>query len=142
MITGKVNQVNKTIELQYPNFAKERRVVVSVRSYDDAATVLRIRRLKFIAGELRSFIKMRLYAYTKGDSLTPERERALKKLRFIVDSYSEGSLLRLAKHVAGSQISFSVLMPIKPSPAKTHFDNHIVPIIKYCVELFEQDRMR
>ena len=138
MIIHKVNPENKTVELQYPSFSKMKPVVIPVRSFDDASSVVRIRTLKFISNEIRHFVKMRIYAYTQGNKMTKERQKALNHLRFIVDTYSEGSVIKLAMHIANSRNSFAVLMPIKPSPAKTHFQNHIVPIIKYCMDLYEQ----
>lgn len=138
MVTAKINPQERTLTILYPEFTNMDPVVIRVRSYEEAQTIVKIRQLKFIANELRSFINMRHYAYVKHNALTPERQRALKRLRFIVDNYSEGSLLSLAKRVAGSMLSFSVLMPKKDSAAKTHFDNHIVPILKYCIKLCQQ----
>lgn len=138
MITHKVNPIARTVELQYPTFAKIKPVVIPVRNYDEASAVVRIRTLKFISNEIRSFINMRNYAYSYGNRMTQDRQKALNHIRFILDSYSEGSIERLAMHLANSRISFAELMPVKQSPAKTHFNNHIVPIIKYCTDLSEQ----
>lgn len=118
--------------MQYPSFSKTKKVDVRVRSYADAEAVLRIRTLKLISHELRSFINMRHFAYVNSDSLTKERFQAIKRFRFIIDSYSEGSILKLATMVVNARVSLSVLMPIKPSPAKTHFETHIIPVMEYC----------
>lgn len=138
MITAKVNPQERTVTIQYPEFAKQKPDVITIRSYDEAAAVMRIRNLKFISNEIRSFAKMRNYAYTNSGTLTIERQKALRKLYFIVDTYSEGSLLRLAMHVSNARVSFATLMPTKPSPAKSHFDNHIIPIVDFCTELYEK----
>ena len=138
MITAKVNPIDRTVTLQYPDFAKEKPATIKIRSYDDAASIMRIRNLKFIAGEIRSFAKMRNYAYTMSNTMTIERQKALRRLYFIVDTYSEGSLLRLAMHIANSRVSFAELMPVKASPAKSHFDNRIIPIVDFCTELYQK----
>lgn len=139
MITAKVNPIERTVTIQYPTFAKQKSDTIVIRSYDEAASILRVRNLKFIVSEIRNFAKMRNYAYTASGTLTIDRQKALRRLYFIVDTYSEGSLLRLAMHIANSRVSFAELMPIKASPAKSHFDNRIVPIIEYCTELYEQE---
>lgn len=136
MITAIVNRQNKTATITYPEFAKMKPVVIKVNSFEEAASILRIREIKFISNEIRSFIKMRSFAYNQTNTWTTERTRAINHLQFVVDTYSEGSTYRLAKHVANSRVSFSALMPVKESPAKTHFDNHIVPIIQYCTEIY------
>lgn len=138
MITAKVNPKDRTVTILYPSFSKQKPVILSVRSYEDAAIVMHIRNIKFIVNEIRAFAKMRNYAYSTSNTLTMERQKALRRLYFITDTYSEGTLLRLATYIANSRISFSVLMPMKPSPAKTHFDNHIIPIIDFCNELYEK----
>lgn len=138
MITGKVNPTKRTVTIMYPAFAKQKSVIVSVRSYKDAETVTRIRNIKFIIEEINSFAKMRNYAFTVSNTLSLERQKALRRLYFIVNTYSEGSLLRLSTQIANSRSSFSVLMPLKASPAKTHFDNHIILIIDFCTELYEK----
>lgn len=138
MITAKVNPKDRTVTILYPEFSRQKPAIIAVRSYEEATTIMRIRNIKFISGELRSFARMRNYAYTLGNTLTIERQKALRRLYFIVDNCSEGSLLRLAMHIANSRVSFSVLMPLKVSPAKTHFDKHVIPIIDFCTELYEQ----
>lgn len=138
MITSKINLQTRTLELQYPSFSKLKNESIPVHGYDQASSLLRIRLLKFLSNEIRAFVKMRIYAYATGNRMTVSRQRALNHLRFVLDSYSEGSVNRFAKHIANSRASFAELMPVKPSTAKTHFDNHIVPIIKYCTDLYEQ----
>lgn len=135
MITGKVHPESRTLEIRYPEFSKIKSTIMSVRSYDEANAILRIRTLKFLVAEIRSFVSMRNYAYVKNNTLTKERTKAIKHLRFVLESYSEGSIERFARHIAGSRVSFAALAPTKPSNALTHFDNHIIPIIKYCQEL-------
>lgn len=137
MIISKINLETKTLELQYPSFSKLKRESIPVHGYDQASSLVQIRTLKFISNEIRAFVKMRIYAFSTGKRMTVSRQKALNHLRFILDNYSEGSLLRLCKHIANSRVSFSEIMPLKPSPSKTHFDNHIIPIIKYCTDLYE-----
>ncbi|WP_312139472.1 hypothetical protein [Sphingobacterium sp.] len=135
MITGIVNSKSRTLEIRYPEFSKVKSTIMSVRSFDEANAILRIRTLKFLVAEIRSFVKMRNYAYVNSNTLNKERTKAIKHLRFVLESYSEGSIERFARHIAGSLVSFAALAPSKPSNALTHFDNHIIPIIKYCQEL-------
>ncbi len=138
MITSRINLENSTLELEYPKFSKIRTEIIPVNGYDQASALVRIRTLKFLSNEIRAFINMRIYTYATGNKMTIARQKALNHLRFIVDSYSEGSLLRFAKHIANARISFSELMPIKASSSKTHFDNHIIPILKYCSDIYEK----
>ncbi len=138
MITHTINPIMKTVEIQYPNFSKMKPVTIQIRSFNDADSVVRIRTLKFISNEIRSFINMRNYAYATGNRMTKERQQALNRLRFILDNYSEGNIVNLAKHIANARVSFAELMPVKPSPSKTHFNKHIIPIIKYCTELYDK----
>lgn len=136
MITAIINPEARTATMTYPVFAKKKPIVIRVRSYQEAEAILRIRQLKLISNEIRSFINMRSYAFNHSRTWTTERTRAINHLQFVVDTYSDGSLIRLAKHIANSRMSFSTLMPYKMSPAKTHFNNHIIPILEYCTELY------
>lgn len=138
MITAIVNPTERTATITYPAFAKMKPVVIKVRSYQDAVSILHIRQLKFVSNEIRAYINSRNYAYSVTNTLTPERQRALNHLRFVVDSYSEGSFVRLAKHIANSRTSFATIMPTKDSPAKTYFNNHIIPIIAYCTAVYQE----
>lgn len=142
MITAIVNTESRnqtmTLKITYPEFAKKKPVFIKVNSYQEAEILLRIRELKFISNEIRSFINMRRYAFEHTQTWTAERIRAINHLQFVVDTYSEGSTLRLAKHIANSSASFSVLMPYKESPAKSHFNNHIIPILQYCIKVYNQ----
>ncbi|WP_149525668.1 hypothetical protein [Sphingobacterium hotanense] len=92
MITGKLHPESRTLEIRYPEFSKIKSTVMSVRSYDEADAILRIRTLKFLVAEIRSFLSMRNYAYVKSNTLTKERAKAIKHLRFVLESYSEGSI--------------------------------------------------
>lgn len=136
MITAIINPEKKTATINYPAFANKKPVVIQVRSREEAILIMQIREKKFVANAIRSFINSRHYTYVKYEALTPERQKAILHLRNIVDSYSEGSFFRLAKHVASSLLSFSTLMPRTESNAKTHFDNTIVPIINYCIAFY------
>lgn len=138
MITSKINLETRTLDIHYPEFSKQKDESIRIHGYDQASSLVRIKLLKFLSGEIRAFVKMRIYAFSTGNRMTVSRQRALNHLRFILDSYSEGSVYTFAKHIANSRVSFSEIMPLKPSPAKTHFDNHIVPIIRYCSDLYER----
>ncbi|WP_313261928.1 hypothetical protein [Sphingobacterium sp.] len=139
MITTKINLETRTLDIHYPEFSKQKDESIRVHGYDQASSLVRIKLLKFLSNEIRAFVNMRTYAFATGNRKTVARQKALNHLRFILDSYSEGSVNRFAKHIANSRVSFSELMPVKPSPAKTHFDNHIVPIIRYCTDLYERN---
>lgn len=139
MITTKINLETRTLDIHYPEFSKQKDESIRVHGYDQASSLVRIKLLKFLSNEIRAFVNMRTYAFATGNRMTVARQKALNHLRFILDSYSEGSVNRFAKHIANSRVSFSELMPFKQSPAKTHFDNHIVPIIRYCTDLYERN---
>ncbi len=139
MITTKINLETRTLDIHYPEFSKQKDESIRVHGYDQASSLVRIKLLKFLSNEIRAFVNMRTYAFATGNRMTVARQKALNHLRFILDSYSESSVNRFAKHIANSRVSFSELMPVKPSPAKTHFDNHIVPIIRYCTDLYERN---
>ena len=139
MITTKINLETRTLDIHYPEFSKQKDESIRVHGYDQASSLVRIKLLKFLSNEIRAFVNMRTYAFATGNRMTVARQKALNHLRFILDSYSEGSVNRFAKHIANSRVSFSELMPVRPSPAKTHFDNHIVPIIRYCTDLYERN---
>lgn len=136
MITVIINPEKKIATINYPAFAKMKPVVVKVRSKEEAILIMQIREKKFVSNSIRSFINSRHYTYVKYEALTPERQKAILHLRNIVNSYSEGSFFRLAKHIASSLLSFSTLMPKNESKAKKHFDNTIVPIINYCIAYY------
>ncbi|SEG62507.1 hypothetical protein [Sphingobacterium lactis] len=139
MITALLIPQQRKIVISYPNFTKIKPVEITVRSSAEAHTIIRIRTIKFITNEIRNFISMRCYAYTAGNRFTAERQKALCKLRHIIDTYSESRLEILASQLANARVSFAELMPIKPSPAKTHFDNHIVPILSFCTAIHENN---
>jgi len=137
MLTARVDQQSRTVILMYPSFAKKKQYAVKVRSYDEAATVLRIRTLKFISNEIRAFVNSRAYIYDHTGTMTKSRQKAINHLRFVLDNYSEGAINRLANRIRNSRLSFAELMPTRPSKAKTYFDNHIIPIIQYCTDYEE-----
>jgi len=80
---------------------------------------------------------MRRFTYQHKGTMWKERERAIAHLQMIIDSYGTGSLLCLAKHVANARVSFSTLMPLSESPALTHFNKRIIPIIQYCTDYYQ-----
>lgn len=137
MLTASVNPQAKKLQITYPEFAKMKTEVIDVRSYDEASSVLRAKTVKFVCSQVRSFIHMRRFAYEQKGSMWKERERAIEHLQMIIDSYGTGSLFRLAKHVANARVSFSTLMPLSDSPALTHFNKRIIPIIRYCTEYYQ-----
>lgn len=135
MIKARIDQSTRELILIYPSAYRKKAAAIKVRSYDEAATIHRIRTLKFIVAELNAFVNSREYIYTQSGRMTSSRLRAIKHLRFILDNYAEGSIHRIASRIADSRLSFAELMPTKPSPATTYFNNRIVPIIKYCDDL-------
>lgn len=137
MLTAVINPQAKKLQISYPEFAKMKTEIIDVRSYDEASSVLRSKTLKFICSQIRSFIHMRRFAYEQNGSMWKERERAIEHLQMILDSYGTGSLFRLAKHIANARVSFATLMPIGKSPALSHFNNRIIPIIQYCTEYYQ-----
>ncbi|NQD71653.1 hypothetical protein HP439_13065 [Sphingobacterium shayense] len=138
MLTARIDQQSKRLIVGYPGYSKKKESTISVRNYDEAAQVFQSRLMKFICAELQSFINMRQFAYNNSRTMFKAREQAIQNIQFIIDSYSTGDILRLAKHVSNARVSFSLLMPSKPSPALTHFDTHIIPIIKYCTDYYSK----
>src|SRR5690606_15685975 len=137
MLTARINPRAKELRITYPSFAKLKVEVLQVRNYDEASSIIRAKTLKFICSQIRSFIHMRRYAYLHKGTMWKERQRAIDHLQMIIDSYGTGSLFRLSKHIANARISFSTLMPCSESPALTHFNKRIIPIIQYCTEYYK-----
>ena len=137
MLTAVINPQAKKLQISYPEFAKMKVETISVNSYDEAHAVLRAKTVKFICSQIRSFIHMRRFAYEHKGTMWKERQRAIDHLQMIIDRYSTSSLCRLAKHIANARVSFATLMPIGKSPALSHFNNRIIPIIQYCTEYYQ-----
>lgn len=135
MIKARIDQNRSELILIYPSAYRKKAAAIKVRSYDEASRIHRIRTLKLISNEIRAFVNSREHIFTRSGRMTDSRWRAIKHLRFVLDCYSEGSIYTLASRIASSRVSFAEIMPTKPSPATTYFNNRIVPIIKYCDDL-------
>lgn len=138
MLNTQLNTSTGMLIIIYPRYTRRPVRRVRVRSYHEAGHVLKNHTLRFICKELTSFLRMREYAYTVSDSLYEDRERAIHHLRRIIATYGQGRAAQLYKQLANALVSFAVLMPLRPSPAKTHFDKRIVPIIKHCQQQYQQ----
>ena len=138
MLTARIDQQSKRLVVGYPEYSKQKESTITVRNYEEASKVFQSKLMKFIRTELQSFINMRAFAYNNSGTMTKERAKAILHIQFIIDSYSTGDVLRLAKHITNARISFSTLIPSKASPALTHFNIHIIPIVKYCTDYYSK----
>lgn len=138
MLAIKINDCNKTVIVSYPAITKKKPVTIQIRNRQDADFIYRVRTMKFICAEIRAFVNMRKFYFQYVGKAGQETMRAIQRLEFITNTYSEGSLERLCKHVANSRVAFSTLAPVRKSPALTHFVSRIVPIIKYCSGMYHQ----
>ncbi|MBP3944390.1 hypothetical protein J5U18_12650 [Sphingobacteriaceae bacterium WQ 2009] len=132
MITATIHPDQRVLVVQYPDFTNLKQEVHLISSNQHAENLIRIRSVKFISNALRSYVNGREVAYFYAGSLTIPRITAIAQLRLILDTFSEGSLIRLTHRIAQAKHALNKIEPSLNSSKRINYEQKIKPVLEWC----------
>ncbi|MGJ1368214.1 hypothetical protein [Sphingobacterium spiritivorum] len=131
MVTATIDRERGELNISYPAGFSKKNEVLKVSSNVQAENLWRLKQRLYMKEVLSKFLRQRQYALAM--TLTAQQYHAMANIHFVIKNYYEGkNLKRFAQKIIMLEDSIMLIAPTSKSRFYKHFNNTILPLLKWC----------